>query len=415
MKQNIQILLETMLRCGGNCSGCALSSVERMTKFDMDWDLLIKKSKAIKLFLEEKKDFDNIESISIFLGQGDHFLMDKEEIEPFVKICSEMIPVDLKHKTVVLITASAIGKEKMIKEKMDLFYDTSIKYNLPFFIQVVFDPKKIKVKKEFTDIYINNILYFKNKCGMTELTINLGKDILDMSPLDFHNWVISYGFIHVEINWVMNKQTQEMWIKNSDLMFKWLIDLLEINAKDHKYEINFVPFLARMFNFKSINNTFLIKNIQNELLENIYIDNVGNINLAQIGLITNLIPLNQRLEKQQLTIENIQSINSFAIKNSKEILGKVLRKKSCVDCEYNKICSQIGSSIWFDFENKKTNNCPWNIKDFLIYFENYLKNYSQFKKTKFNKNPIQNNILNKDNNKNYEYFENKFLKKVENE
>lgn len=408
MSQNIQILVETMLRCGGNCSGCALSSIERMTKSDIDWELFKQKIQSVNSFLQTKIQKTEIESVSIFLGQGDHFLMEENDIEQFVKYCSLMVPEEIKHKTVVLITASAIGKEKTIKKKMDDFFNVSLKYNLPFFIQVVFDPKKMNLQDSFKKTYLNNILYFKEKCGMTELTLNLGDDLIEnMTPLDFHNWLINYNFKHVEMNWVMNNQTHDMWKKSSKKMFDWLIEILEINAEDHKYEINFVPFLERAFRFKKMENIDLINKIKNDLIENIYIDNIGNITFGQAGLISNLIPLNQRLTKQNLTINNIDDIEESAKKVSKSIVSKVLRKKSCVDCDYNNVCSLIGSSAWFEF-NKNEKGCPWNIKDFLIFFDNYLERYPQYVKTEFDKNPIQDNKLEKENNATHQYFEKKF-------
>ena len=120
--KNIQILLETTVRCGGNCSGCALSSSERMEKVDFDFFTFKTNANKINKLLHEKisiNGVEEIESVTIFLGQGDHFLMALNEIERFVDICSQIVPQELKHKSVILITASAIGKEAQIKEKMD--------------------------------------------------------------------------------------------------------------------------------------------------------------------------------------------------------------------------------------------------------------------------------------------------------
>ena len=355
MAQNIQILLETMLRCGGNCSGCALSSIEKTSKSSIDWIFFEEKIKLVNNILEEKKQ-EEIESISLFLGQGDHFLLSEAEIEKFMFYCSKIIPEDLKHKTVILITASAIGKYIATKNKMDKIFDLSIKYKMPFFIQVVFDPKK-NMEQSFKETYIKNILYFKEKCGMTELTINLGKDILEnISPQNFHNLMIEYNFLHIEINWVMNNQTHSMWLKNYKEMFNWLKELLILNAKNHKYEINFIPFLARAFELKNVSNINLLKHISTGLQENIYIDNHGNINLGQAGLVSNLIPLNQRLKKIENIIRNLKEVKIVADKSATNILSKLLRKENCGKCKYNFICSQIGSSSWFDFDSENIYN-----------------------------------------------------------
>jgi len=413
MGKNIQISLETMLRCGGNCSGCALSSLERMSKSSIDWGFLKEKVSSVHGFLKEKSLTTEIESIGLFLGQGDHFLMSEDEMHKYMEYCSKMIPKELMHKTVTFITASAIGKEKNIKEKMDKFFEISLLYKMPFFIQVVFDPKKMSLTDKFKSTYINNIMYFKSKCGMTEVTLNLGNDMLTMTPKEFHQWVLEYGFTHVEMNWVMNNQTSSMWEKYSESMFSWLKELLIIYASDHKYEINFIPFLARAFALKGIDNANLIKEIGNSLEENIYIDSIGNVSLAQSGLVSNLTPLLQRLEKQNLTTKNINEINIFSNKSSKNIMSKLLRKKFCVDCDFNYVCAQIGSTAWFDFEKQNGNNCPWNIKDFLSFISDYLVTFPNLGKTKFDKNPIQDSVLSVKNNETFHYFEKKF-KKIDN-
>lgn len=411
MNQNIQILLETVVRCGGSCSGCALSSFERMSSGSIDWDILKNKAIDINNYLLKREKEGDIESISLFLGQGDHFLLSNEEMKSFVEIAGSIVPDSLKHKTVLFITASAIGKEAVIKEKMDMFYDLFLEKNMPFFIQVVFDPKKMKVTEKFSNIYINNILYFKQKCGMTELTINVGNDLFEaMSPSEFHDWVLQYGFKHVEMNWVMNAQTKDMWKLNYKKMFDWFKEYLEINFNDHQYEINFIPFLARAFKFNdgTLSNKQLVDSIKKQLVENLYIDKKGHASFSQSGLVSNLIPINERLLIDNKLNINDEKFESLAEKTSNKILSKILRDKNCSGCHFKNTCAQIGSSVWLDFESDNHGNCQWGIKDFLQFIEKSLYENSGCSITFFDKNPVQNLKLSKNNNANFEYFENKF-------
>lgn len=405
-KKNIQILVETMTRCAGNCSGCALSSSERMnTLFDFE-NFILKSNivwKQLNNINQQNKD-DNIESISIFLGQGDHFLMKNHDITPFMKICADMIPDNLKSKTVLFITASAIGKHEVIKEKMDLFYSLSIKHNIPFFVQTVFDPKKMKITKNFQDIYIKNILYFKEKCGMTEVTINMGEDLFIMSPKEFHEWIKLYGFKHIEMNWVNNLNTQYMWKKNHQKMFLWLMKWLDIyvndfekNKKSH-YEINFLPFMFRHFKHKKLQLISMKNKIQETFEDNIYIDYNGKISPAQMGLISNLTPFVERLTTQSYT----------PLQATTKTISILARKDCCNVCDYQSVCSVSGVSTWFKHA-QDSEGCPWNIKDFLFFLENIemkLKNINYHKKnTIFDRNPVQNSELIKNNNAIFTYFE----------
>ena len=419
MAKNIQILLETMLRCGGNCSGCALASTERMQKSDFDFLAFEIKAKKINQLLKNYQKEDIIESITVFLGQGDHFLMNDYEIDNFVAICADIIPDDLKHKTIIFITASAIGKETAIKEKMDMFYDSSLKYKIPFFIQTVFDPKKIVLHDNFKKTYVNNILYFKEKCGMTELTINLGEDMFEqMKPHDFHNWVIEYGFKHVEMNWVMSKLTHDMWKTHSAEMFKWLEEWLLVYKTDKRYEINFIPFMSRHLMLKNKNILNSRKEIEDSLIDNIYIDYSGEVIMGQMGIVSNLTPMGERMSKiksNSINLNNFvsgtdlfKSLKLNATKMTGKIQKEILKKPACLDCIYKTVCSVSGSVAWFDYNDSEDfisnkNNCPWNIKHFIEFIE---LNFFDLTKenTVFNRNPVQNIELKQNNNEVFDYF-----------
>lgn len=397
--KNLQILVETMTRCGGNCSGCALSSVERMVStFDLDNFKL--KTQQVRKMLESHNP-QEIESATVFLGQGDHFLIEEKLIDKFMLYASEMIPEDLKRKTVVFITASAIGKHEQIVKKMDLFYEYSLKHNLPFFIQVVFDPKKMKSTPKFQEIYIKNILYFKEKCGMTEVTVNIGEDILKhLTPTEFHEWIIKYKFKHIEMNWVINQFTYGMWKGIYTDMMQWMLDWLDIYLKNPVYEINFIPFMGRQLLHKEKPILKSLTQIEDSLNQNIYIDSNGTVFRGQMGLISNLTPFSERLEGNDKPI------------TANQIVSKFLKRESCADCEYMTTCALSGVASWLNYDTgQKEEECPWDVKKFLQYFEKKIleakRNDRCFIETRFDKNPVQNIILLQENNATNTYFEEK--------
>lgn len=396
-QRNIQILLETITKCAGNCSGCALSSTERMdTAFD--FENFYQKTQQLKAQLVQE-NVHEIESLTVFLGQGDHFMMKNDEIEPFVKACAQMIPDSLKMKTVVFITASAIGKHEQIRQKMDLFYDYSVAYGLPFFIQVVFDPKKMNLNDKFANIYIQNILYFKEKCGMTEVTVNMGEDLYEhMTPSDFHQWIKTYQFKHIEMNWVTNKMTLPMWKKSYLKMYEWLKNWLEIYSAEPVYEINFLPFLARHLKLKTKPLMKVSEDIIHSLKNNTYIDYMGHHFVSQLGLISNLTPFGERLGNMSMDAEQ----------QSKHIIRTLSRRASCAECEYKSVCAVSGVVANFNSSMEELEHCPWGVKDFLIFIEKLLQSSLIQDKTVFDKNPVQNASLEKENNALHHYFEQAF-------
>lgn len=397
--KNLQILVETMTRCGGNCSGCALSSLERMVS-SFDLDNFILKTQQVRSMLD-KHNAEEVESATVFLGQGDHFLINEKQIDQFMLHAARMIPEELKRKTVVFITASAIGKHEQIVKKMDLFYEYSLKYNLPFFIQVVFDPKKMKTTPKFQEIYIKNILYFKQKCGMTEVTVNIGEDILNhLTPQDFHDFIKKYNFKHIEMNWVINQFTYSMWKNIYQDMMQWMIEWMEIYLQDPVYEINYIPFMGRHLLHKEKPILSSLEQIETSLNHNIYIDSEGTLFRGQMGLISNLTPFSERLEKNNKPI------------TANQIVSKFLKRESCSDCEYMTTCALSGVASWLNYPTEQPENeCPWDIKKFLQYFEYKIleakKGDTCFIQTRFDKNPVQHSKLIQENNATNTYFEEK--------
>lgn len=416
LQKNIQILVETMTRCAGNCSGCALSSFERMNT-TFDFGNFATKTRMISELLSPV-NLDDTESITLFLGQGDHFLMEHDEIDQFVQYCAQMVPEHLKAKTMVFITASAIGKTQVIEEKMQQFYASSVKYRIPFFIQVVFDPKKMMINDKFKHIYLANILGFKNTFGMTEVTINMGRDLFEtISASEFHQWVKEYGFKHIEMNWVLNQHTHQMWQDSSEKMFSWLKEWLLLYKQDHAYEINFVPFLGRAFLHKKQPVMQLKDKIADDLQNNLYIDYDGNIMFSQMGIISNLTPFGERLAPAQHVEHTIANMNELSRQQTRKIMNKILRHPACSGCEYKNVCATSGSVAWFDYPDQEEqnhsnlDNCPWNIQSFLQFYEQEFvsqdgKNYFE---TAFDKNPVQSMDLKVHNNEIHQYFEEKFI------
>lgn len=420
--RNIQILLETVVRCGGNCSGCALSSSERMTKADFDFTSFKYSVSKIHSYLNERMKSDEIESLSVFLGQGDHFLLSDNDLKEIINICIDMIPNAIRNKTVILLTASAIGKNKDIKRKMDLIYEQSSSLGIPMFIQTVFDPKKIVETKNFKDTYINNILYFKEKCGMTDLTINLGNDFFEqMSAEEFHNWVIKYQFNHVEVNWVINRVTQDMWNGNITPMINWLKEWLTIYKKNPAYEINYIPIASRVLSFKDLPIMASKQAIEEILMDNLYIDSQSNLIPCKVGPINNLTPVQERLSKERVINLNnlltgkqiIEAISQVSVDLTKSSINVLMKKKVCVSCEYKTSCAVSSGSTWLSYKGNDI-GCPWGIKELYQLLEDSFS-AKAFKLTAFNKNPVQNADLKQSGNETAKWFDEQVSKRIKNE
>ncbi len=405
--RNIQFLIENMTQCGGNCSGCALSSSERMNNDSYSEEKLKYNLHLFHDYIANLSKTDEIESISLFLGQGDHFLLSDDSLKKMLTLIgSSFINKSINHKTVIFLTASAIGKHQEIVRKMNIIYDFAQKYQLSIFIQVVFDPKKYKShNKNFCQTYLKNILHFKKICGMVELTINIGEDFLKyLSPEDMHEIMIKNEINHLEINWVLNEQTLTMWQKNHLEMYQWLENLIHLKQKDKKYEINFLPFLGRAFKKMNIEGVDIISYIEELLQNHIYMNQDSSYSFGLPGLFNNLTPLiprNHSLKTIFFKTNQIKKETAFDF--AKKIYQKSLKNDSCVECEFKNSCMLIGATQWNEFEGNE--GCHWHLYEFLTKMKK-LDEQNHFV-TLFNENPHTKGIsLNET--QDFKYFKKQF-------
>ncbi len=402
-KRDIQFVIENITQCGGNCSGCALSSSERMNNESYSLNKLLYN---LSLFHQYIESLDSIESVSLFLGQGDHFLLSDIDLEEMViHICESFKNKNIKDKTVIFLTASAIGKHQDIVRKMDLIYKIAKNYQTTMFIQVVFDPKKYQSHNiDFRKTYLENILYFKKTCGMAELTINIGEDFIAyLSPLDFHQLMIDNQINHVEINWVLNKNTLEMWKKHHLKMYDWLYEFICLNINEHQYEINFLPFLERAFKKMDIEGIDMIHLLGPMLQNHVYLNQNSTYSFGLPGLFSNFTLMKER-SNDLIFFKNHQIKLSETETLSKKIYQKMMKNKDCITCSFKNTCIMIGSHQWNHFVGNF--DCHWSLQQFLnkIYELNQKNNFN----TKFNVNPYTKGISLK-NNQDYQYFKNQFL------
>lgn len=372
-----------------------MDSTERNEPYDIEF--IRKQTSKLRTILEEE-DCDSVDSVSIFLGQGDHFSIGYDDVESFFKAAAEAVPANMKSKSVILATASAIGNRSSVKRKADLLYELSVTAETPFFVQTVFDPKKTKTSSKLSLGYDDNIMYFKKKFGMTELTVNLGSDIPEwMSPHEFHVWVKDRGFMHVEMNQAINSATVCMWTEHYESVQQWLFEWLLEFKSDPSYEINFIPFLSKHMKRKNVPLIDSFPAIEASFSENVYLDRYGNSIPSQIGAVSNLVPFSQRKSNERRTTKQA-AIGTMSSLNS---------RTSCLECEYQSVCAVSGAVPSFSFWND--DDCPWARFELLSFFEKEFLSNGSFEErlldTAFDKNPSQCESICRDGNATHSYFE----------
>lgn len=376
---NLQIGIENMTRCPGSCQGCLMTAEERKTGRLWSPDVLKCAATWIKGYLDHwfiNQSQDTIESVSLFLGPGDHLELVDDEIRQLI----DFIVAATDNRATAIVTMSAIGKFEIIKRKIDLFYDLSVHYGLSLFPQFVFDPLK-SMRNLFKISYAENITYCRTKFGSVELTINLGPDVIEkISPKQLHQILVENDFRQIELNILPTNQSDQIfkpiWIKLID----WVIEFYNRWDLDQNYELNFAPVLYEIMQLvQGQNLTQQIRShIKESLWHNLYIENNGHIFYAQHGVVGNLVPLSSRFNR--LPVGHIEEtvdkgLNDYFHKAepmANKMLARYMRSVHCHHCEFRNTCLMTGcfSFINLNFIKNEDADCPLMIKPLFAAIEN---------------------------------------------
>lgn len=367
-----QIAIETTTRCGGDCAGCALTSMERMDPSGLQKEVF---TRQLNLAIEQiKKTGRPIDAISIFFGQGDHFLMSEAELVDMAKAVGEAWPDEWKARTVFFITASAVTKQELLKIRAKALRVEGIKNRCNWFVQVVFDPKKFLSSKKFAKTYLENIQFLKNEFTMAELTVNLSGEVPDtMSPAEFHAWVLEHQFKHVEMNWVAREALRDMWVKDTEKTWAWLMEWTRLAWMERRYEINYMPWTLKRFNGQLTLDE-----------EATYITGDAVLLPAQVGPIANVTPLVDRLTKDLDTSKMMrEKTKTFAT------------RMPCATCDRNKMCAESGVFGLTQFMPKVVEGaCPWGVKGWWDFITTLMRDAEDVDGgTVFDKNPAAHESL----------------------
>ena len=374
---NFQIAIETATQCGGDCTGCALTAIERHTPSEIKKEALIKKLETAMQYIQTQSESNQIESITLFFGQGDHFLLSHESLACLQNTVGEFWPEHLKEKTVFLLTASAITKKTEFQSKAHQVKNIGLSHQCNWFIQVVFDPKKMHL--HYYNGYLENILFLKEVFGMIEITVNLSKDIPEaISPKGFVQFLKDHQFNHVEFNLVTSKVFETMWKNDLPSVMEWLKDFIKNSWHEQQYEINVLSATIKKLLKNREDSTSLEISIGDQA---IYISESGCTIPSQSGPIGNVTPLLDRSQTKDQEYLITKKINSHLFFDF---------KKPCHSCEFRRVCTSNGVLSWKNHMPKiSKEGCPWGLKEWYQMILNLTKKTPKRGLDRFNKNPIQ--------------------------
>lgn len=352
----LQIEIDDVYACPGHCPGCVLSTVERRTyQPDMTNNTLVHAIEKLKNYIPK---LTNLEKVNLTYGIADHFLMSNEYLAHTYDLGASLIEsanLTDPHNG-VFYTASMIGKHNLVMDKIKFMHNLSKERKVPFYIIAVLDPKNL-YKKQFAEVYKQNIIKTNELIGRVDLAINLSEEAINLiSPQELYEFASMNEFDEVTINWTPTFDNLPFVYMNQEKLSTWLIEFDKLIGKHEKLGTSYRPVIMRTINnlmCKTPQQQYsfqenLTYNLNELVYKSIQIDDKGNVfpKYEAIGDISHtprlgfdaLGNVNQNLEIFDMFDKNLNK--------TKKYITKQFINEPCSNCEFNLYCANSGFHIY---------------------------------------------------------------------
>ena len=241
----LQIQIDDVYACLGQCSGCVLAPEERKTMLaDMTPDIL---DIAIRRLQEHAAAIGPLERVNLTFGIADHLLIGVDYMRRIHALGSSVIeagnPADRDHSA-VFFTTSLVGKPQsviaMLRETR-----SQLESDVPFIPLVVLDGRLIKAAK-FGPMWQEMVLAAKELFGKVDLSTNLSFDAVScMSPEELALFASRNGFDEVTVNWAPTMRNARSTLEDTAAVSDWLLEFDRLAERRHSLTTSFRPVIAR--------------------------------------------------------------------------------------------------------------------------------------------------------------------------
>lgn len=349
----LQIQIDDVYACLGQCAGCVLTPEERKTmSADMTEETL---NLTIGRLREHAAASGPLKRVNLTFGIADHLLIGVDYMRHIHALGSSVIeagnPSDRAHSA-VFFTTSLVGKPQsviaMLRETR-----SRLESDVPFIPLVVLDGRLIKAAK-FGPMWREMVLAAKELFGKVDLSTNLSTDAVRcMSPDELATFAARNGFDEVTVNWAPTMRNASGTLGDTAAITEWLLEFDQLAEKRHSLTTSFRPVIARTIDSimcgdghaPSLVNA--VEQIVPETIrKSIEIDHLGYLlpKFEAIGDITHadrhgLAPLG-----------NIRdgSIAAIIDKAMPRILSKIIgihAQGACSTCRHSAICAGTGFHV----------------------------------------------------------------------
>jgi hypothetical protein len=243
----LQIQLDDVYACPGNCGGCVLAAAERRVQ-GADMSDAVREGVIARLE-EYVKARPRLDRLNITWGIADHLLMEDEYIAALYRDGCRVVraadPVDRDHSAVFFTTA-LIGKEERVMPRLEKLAGLWRDEGIRFIPVAVMDPGLAR-REGFGPKYRGMILETRRLFGKVDLSVNLADDIISsVAPEELHDFAADNGFDELTLNWVPTLGNLDRTAGGMEALGDWLIRFDAHLSRENRISSSFRPVILRV-------------------------------------------------------------------------------------------------------------------------------------------------------------------------
>ena len=356
--RELQIQIDDVYACPGNCAGCILATDERrVTAPDMSEALMALSFERLDGYIPT---LSNLEYINLTFGIGDHLRMPQSYLKRLHVMGADLLE---RHgyddaRNAVFFTTSLIGKAELLMPRLEelAIHDRKVR----FYPIAVLDPAKL-YDRNFGAVYEGNILRTKQLFGKVHLAINLSAEaIARITPQDLHDFAAENDFDEVTVNWTPTPGNLANTAPAIDNLADWLIAFNRCVVEGERIGSSFAPVLRRsidavMCQADGENGNFTLPTLRQSVddilpetvRKSIEIDHHGNLlpKLEAVGDITH----GERFDLPTLGNLREAPIEVLLDRAMTPLKARVMaihsRHAACATCPHLPICAITGFHV----------------------------------------------------------------------
>ncbi|GAB5388411.1 MAG: hypothetical protein Alpg2KO_13790 [Alphaproteobacteria bacterium] len=386
----LQIQIDDVYSCPGNCAGCMLSTTERrISGPDMAEDVRLKSIERLGEYIDSLPRLDRL---NITWGLADHLMMDDDYIARIYEEASALIrrhnPKERAYSAVFFSTA-IIGRQELIEPRLEKLAALSRANEVPLIPIVILDPA-LANRENYGPTYKALILKAKKLFGKVDLSINISDPAIRLiSGPDLVAFTADHGFDEITINWVPTDGNAKFTASDLDYMADWLISVDEALRNDGRIDCSFRPVLLRSIHGVACGREHPLRSIgyaraANDFVpptiaKSIQIDHDGNLlpKFEAIGDVPHAPRFGFPHLGSVLETPIADLLQSGLPRVAAQVVKAHARTHACQNCEVADICATTGFHVFNhiieDEFGRSETDCPSVARRLITHYFNQAK------------------------------------------